>query len=40
LIDDVMTTGATGNAASRALLRGGAASVDLLTFALVGDATG
>lgn len=40
LIDDVMTTGATGNAASRALLRGGAASVDVLTFALVGDAAG
>ncbi|MCB4803760.1 ComF family protein [Methylobacterium brachiatum] len=40
LIDDVMTTGATGNAAARALLRGGATSVDLLTFALVGDAAG
>jgi ComF family protein len=35
LIDDVMTTGATANAASRVLLRGGAASVDVLTFALV-----
>ncbi|WP_336485908.1 ComF family protein [Methylobacterium nigriterrae] len=35
LIDDVATTGATANAAARALLRGGAASVDLLTFALV-----
>ncbi|MGU3536530.1 ComF family protein [Methylobacterium sp. A54F] len=35
LVDDVTTTGATGNAAARALLRGGAASVDLLTFALV-----
>ncbi len=40
LVDDVMTTGATGNAAARALLRGGARSVDLLTFALVGDAAG
>ncbi len=35
LIDDVATTGATGNAAARALLRGGATSVDLLTFATV-----
>jgi predicted amidophosphoribosyltransferase len=35
LIDDVATTGATGNAAARVLLRGGAASVDLLTFATV-----
>ncbi|WP_267421652.1 ComF family protein [Methylobacterium sp. GC_Met_2] len=40
LVDDVTTTGATGNAAARALLRGGAASVDLLTFALVGDTVG
>ncbi|SFS86756.1 ComF family protein [Methylobacterium sp. yr668] len=40
LVDDVMTTGATGNAAARALLRGGATSVDLLTFALVGDIAG
>jgi ComF family protein len=38
LVDDVMTTGATANAAARALLRGGAASVDVLTFAcVVGD---
>lgn len=35
LIDDVMTTGATANAASRALLRGGAAAVDVLAFARV-----
>ena len=35
LIDDVLTTGATANAAARALLRGGAASVDLLVFAQV-----
>ncbi len=40
LVDDVATTGATGNAAARALIRGGAASVDLLTFALVGDPLG
>ena len=35
LIDDVLTTGATANAAARALLRGGAASVDVLAFARV-----
>jgi ComF family protein len=35
LVDDVLTTGATANAASRALLRGGASAVDLLTFARV-----
>jgi len=35
LIDDVATTGATANAAARALLRAGAARVDVLTFALV-----
>jgi ComF family protein len=35
LIDDVLTTGATANAASRALLRGGAGHVDVLTFARV-----
>jgi ComF family protein len=35
LIDDVLTTGATANAAARALLRGGAAKVDILTFARV-----
>lgn len=40
LVDDVTTTGATGNAAARALRRGGAKTVDLLTFALVGDAMG
>lgn len=39
LVDDVATTGATGNAASRALLRGGAARVDLLTFATVATET-
>jgi ComF family protein len=35
LIDDVLTTGATGNAAARALLRAGACGVDLLVFAHV-----
>ena len=35
LVDDVSTTGATANAAARALLRGGAVAVDVLTFALV-----
>ena len=37
LVDDVLTTGSTANAASRALLRGGAAAVDVLTFARVAD---
>ncbi|MDH3195557.1 MAG: ComF family protein [Hyphomicrobiales bacterium] len=35
LVDDVYTSGATARAASRALLRGGAAAVDVLTFARV-----
>jgi ComF family protein len=35
LVDDVMTTGSTANVVSRALLRGGAAAVDVLTFASV-----
>lgn len=35
LIDDVLTTGATANAAARALLRAGAGAVDILTFARV-----
>lgn len=35
LIDDVLTTGATAGAASRALRRAGAAAVDVLTFARV-----
>jgi ComF family protein len=33
LVDDVLTTGATANAAARALLRAGASRVDLLVFA-------
>ncbi|WGJ14329.1 ComF family protein [Methylocapsa sp. D3K7] len=33
LVDDVMTSGATANAASRALLRSGAKHVDVLVFA-------
>lgn len=37
LVDDVMTTAATANAAARALLRAGAASVDVVTFARVVD---
>ena len=35
LVDDVLTSGATSNAAARALLRAGAAQVDLLVFARV-----
>lgn len=35
LVDDVLTTGSTANASSRALLRGGAKAVDLLVFARV-----
>lgn len=35
LVDDVMTSGATANAASRVLLRGGASRVDVLVFARV-----
>jgi ComF family protein len=37
LVDDVITTGSTANAASRVLLRAGAASVDVLAFAMVVD---
>ena len=35
LVDDVLTSGATINAASRALLRAGARRVDVLVFAMV-----
>jgi predicted amidophosphoribosyltransferase len=35
LVDDVLTTGSTANAAARALLRGGARAVDVLVFARV-----
>ena len=35
LVDDVLTTGSTAAACSRCLLAAGAASVDVLTFALV-----
>jgi len=36
LVDDVLTTGSTANAAARALLKAGAARVDALVFALTG----
>ncbi len=35
LVDDVLTTGATANAAARVLIRGGVSRVDLLVFAQV-----
>lgn len=35
LVDDVLTSGATANAAARALLRAGASDVDLVVFARV-----
>jgi ComF family protein len=38
LIDDVLTSGATAEACTKALLRAGAASVDVLVFARVVDA--
>ncbi len=38
VVDDVITTGATVDAAARALLKAGAARVDVLALALVADA--
>jgi predicted amidophosphoribosyltransferase len=35
LVDDVLTSGATVDACARTLLRGGAASVDVVVFARV-----
>jgi ComF family protein len=40
LVDDVLTSGATVDACARALLRAGAARVDVLVFARVVDGTG
>jgi predicted amidophosphoribosyltransferase len=37
LVDDVVTSGATAEACARALLRAGAANVDMLAFARVVD---
>jgi predicted amidophosphoribosyltransferase len=37
LVDDVLTSGATAGGCARALLRAGAASVDVLVFARVAD---
>src|SRR5436853_1527035 len=39
VVDDVLTSGATSDACARALLRAGAAQVDVLVFARVVDAT-
>ena len=37
VVDDVLTSGATVEGCARALLRAGAASVDVLVFARVAD---
>ena len=37
LVDDVLTSGATVEGCARALLRAGAANVDVLVFARVAD---
>lgn len=37
LVDDVITTGATANACAKALLKAGAAQIDVLSFGLVVD---
>ena len=37
LIDDVLTSGSTAEGCARALLRAGAANVDVLVFARVAD---
>jgi predicted amidophosphoribosyltransferase len=39
VIDDVLTSGATADGCARALLRAGAASVDVLIFARVAEPT-
>ena len=39
VVDDVMTTGATAESCARTLLRAGAATVDVIVFACVVDAT-
>jgi predicted amidophosphoribosyltransferase len=39
LLDDVLTTGATAEGCTRALMRAGAANVDVLTFARVSVAS-
>jgi predicted amidophosphoribosyltransferase len=38
LVDDVMTTSATANAAARVLIRAGATDIDVVTFARVAAA--
>ena len=40
LVDDVLTSGATVEGCARALLRAGAANVDVLVFARVADPAG